>query len=137
MDTKVKFICCDMPDANELTINIFGALAQWERKRISERTTEALKQLKKKGVKLGTPGNFTVEVRKQGPLKIKENAISNPNNQKAKKLIGLLNKEGKTLRKIAEELNESGFKTSRGGSFRPEQVRRLIVKDLTKKNENF
>src|ERR1700744_180593 len=28
MDTKVKFICCDMPDANEITIHIFGDLAQ-------------------------------------------------------------------------------------------------------------
>jgi len=25
---KVKFVCCDLPDANELTINIFGSLAQ-------------------------------------------------------------------------------------------------------------
>ena len=46
MDTKMKFICADMPDANELTIHIFAALAQWERKRISERTKGAMAQLK-------------------------------------------------------------------------------------------
>ena len=125
MDAKVKFICVDMPEASELTIHIFAALAQWERKRISERTTDALKQLKKRGVKLGTPENFTEKVRLLGPVRLKEKAITNPNNQKAKKLIGLLYKEGKSLREIAIELNESGFKTSRGGSFRPEQVRRL------------
>ena len=28
MDAKVRFICADMPDANELTIHIFAALAQ-------------------------------------------------------------------------------------------------------------
>lgn len=126
MDTKVRFICCDMPDANELTISIFGALAQWERQRIADRTRLALQELKKRGVKLGTPENFTDKVRKMGVRKIKEIAISNPNNQKAKKVINLLHKNGKSLREIAIELNEAGFKTSRGGCFAPEQVRRLI-----------
>lgn len=126
MDTKVRFICCDMPDANELTISIFGALAQWERQRIAERTRLALQALKKRGVKLGRPENFTDSVRVMGVKKIKEIAESNPNNQKAKKVISLLHKNGKSLREIAFELNDAGFKTSRGGNFAPEQVRRLI-----------
>jgi DNA invertase Pin-like site-specific DNA recombinase len=128
MDTKVKFICADMPDANELTIHIFGALAQWERKKISERTKAAMEQLKKRGKKLGTPANFSDEVRKLGPVKMTEIANANPNNQKAKKLINLLNRDGKSLRQIAFELNEAGFKTSQGNQFQPEQVRRLINK---------
>lgn len=126
MDTKVRFICCDMPDANELTISIFGALAQWERQRIADRTRLALQELKKRGVKLGTPENFTDRVRKMGVKKIIQMAESNPNNQKAKKVINLLHNNGKSLREIAIELNEAGFKTSRGGNFAPEQVRRLI-----------
>lgn len=126
MDTKVRFICCDMPDANELTISIFGALAQWERQRIADRTRLALQELKKRGVKLGTPQNFTDKVRNMGVKKIIQMAESNPNNQKAKKVINLLHKNGKSLREIAIELNEAGFKTSRGGYFAPEQVRRLI-----------
>lgn len=126
MDTKVKFICCDMPDANELTISIFGALAQWERQRIADRTRSALQALKARGVKLGTPSNFTDKVKEMGPAKLKQIASSNPNNQKAGKVINLLHKNGKTLREIAVELNEAGFKTSRGSNFGPEQVRRLI-----------
>lgn len=128
MDTKVKFICCDMPDANELTISIFGALAQWERQRIGERTRSALHALKAKGVKLGKPENFTEKVRMMGPAKLKEVAASNPNNQKAKKVINLLYKNVRSLREIAEELNEAGFKTSQGCIFKPEQVRRLLLK---------
>jgi DNA invertase Pin-like site-specific DNA recombinase len=127
MDTKVKFICADMPDANELTIHIFGALAQWERKKISSRTKDALQQLKKRK-KLGTPENFTDAVRQMGPRKRTEIANSNANNQKARKVINLLNKNGKSLREIAIELNEAGFKTSKGNQFGPEQVRRLISK---------
>jgi DNA invertase Pin-like site-specific DNA recombinase len=130
MDTKVRFICCDMPDANELTIHIFGALAQWERKRISSRTKEALAALKARGTSLGTPENFTDAVRKMGPLKLKQIALSNPHNQKAKKVINLLSRNGKSLREIATELNEAGFKTARGNHFGPEQVRRLITKSI-------
>jgi len=128
MDTKVPFVCCDMPDANELTISIFGALAQWERVRIGDRTRSALQALKARGKKLGSPENFTQAVRQMGPLKMTEKANLNSNNQKAKKVINLLSKNGKSLREIAVELNEAGFKTSKGNQFGPEQVRRLINK---------
>ena len=125
IDTKVKFICADMPDANELTIHIFGALAQWERKRISSRTKDALAELRKRGKKLGSPQNFTDNVRKMGPKKMTDKANSNPNNLKSKKLVQLLSRDGKSLRQIANELNEAGFRTSQGKYFKPEQVRRL------------
>ena len=51
---KIKFICCDMPEANNLTINLMRVLAEWERKQISKRTKEALKALKARGKKLGS-----------------------------------------------------------------------------------
>jgi len=127
MDAKVKFLCCDMPDANELTIHIFAALAQWERVRIADRTRTALAALKARGKRLGTPKNFTDEVRKMGPARVRQIASENPNNQKAKKVVNLLSRNGKNLREIAVELNEAGFKTSKGSQFRPEQVRRLIT----------
>jgi len=123
---KVKFVCCDLPDANELTINIIGAMAQSERKLISERTKSALGQLKKRGVKLGSPENLTNEARLKGAMKMIEKSIKNDNNIKARKVIHLLKSNGMTLREIANELNESGFKTAKGLSFQPEQVRRLL-----------
>lgn len=126
MDAKIKFVCTDMPDANELTIHIFAALAQWERVRIGERTRAALAALKARGKRLGKPENFTEGVRKMGPEKMKQIADNNPNNLKAKKVINLLHDNGKTLREIAFELNEAGFKTSKGHNFGPEQVRRLL-----------
>lgn len=122
---KVKFVCCDLPDANELTIHIIGAMAQNERERISQRTKDALSQLKKRGVQLGSPANLTKQARKKGSLKMKEKATLNPNNIKAKKVILLLKENGMTLREITKELNESGFKTSTNCLFQPEQVRRL------------
>src|SRR5262245_39391254 len=39
-DSKVPFVCCDMPGATNLTIGIYAEMAQWERERISERTRD-------------------------------------------------------------------------------------------------
>lgn len=55
MRGDVKFVCSDMPQANELTIHIMAAIAQHERKMISVRTKESLAVLKNRGVKLGIP----------------------------------------------------------------------------------
>ena len=52
---KVKFVCADMSDANDLTIHVIAAIAQHERKMISERTTAALAAAKRRGKVLGNP----------------------------------------------------------------------------------
>ena len=41
-ESHVKFVCADMPEANELTVHLLAAIAQHERKLISERTRAAL-----------------------------------------------------------------------------------------------
>src|SRR4030095_6309592 len=64
-DTGVNFVCCDMPEANTLTIGIMAVMAQDERERISRRTKDALAVLKKRGVKLGNPKNLTDKARKK------------------------------------------------------------------------
>lgn len=126
MDNKVRFICCDMPDANEMTIHIFASLAQWERKKISERTTGALQELKKRGVKLGNPQNLTSKAQAAGAAAVSKKAAENPNNKQAAYVIKLLQSTGKSLTEIAKELNEAGYKTSQGKEFKPMQVSRLI-----------
>lgn len=126
MESRVKFVCCDMPDANELTIHIFAALAQWERDTISKRTVAALKALKERGVRLGKPENFSYAARKKGALRMKENAAANTGNQQARAMAELMRNNGDTLEAIADKLNALGMKTSRGGLFKPTQVSRLL-----------
>lgn len=133
-DSNVNFICCDMPDANSVTIGILAVLAQEERERTSQRTKIALEELRKKGIKLGTPENLTLEARRKGTLKVIQNAINNPNNKKATAIIVLLRKEKLSYRKIAAKLNADGFKTRRGKEFSASQV--LILHDRFLKNQN-
>ena len=51
----VKFVAVDMPEANEMVVTIIAAVAQAERRMISERTKAALAAATARGVKLGTP----------------------------------------------------------------------------------
>lgn len=125
MDSHIKFVCCDMPQANEFTIHIFAALAQQERKLISERTKAALKAKKEQGLQLGKPENLTNEARAKGVQAIKEKAAANQNNSRAKELISVYKEKGLSWSKIAEKLNNAGFKTAKGGTFQAVQVQRL------------
>ena len=60
-DSGAKFIACDMPEANTLTIGLLAAMAQHERELISERTKAALAAKKARGFVLGSPQNLTPE----------------------------------------------------------------------------
>jgi len=124
-DSGVKFKCVDMPEANSVTIGIMAVLAQDERERISHRTKVALAALKAKGVKLGKPENLTDEARRRSIEARKKKANSNEHNTKATSLIKALRSNGASFRDIAQELNDSGFKTSRDSYFSAMTVKRL------------
>ena len=128
MDSKVKFKAVDFPEANELTIHILSAIAQHEAKIISSRIVDALAVKKRKGEVMGTPGNLTYNDRLKGIEVIKQNAINNENNSKALAYVQKAIQTKYTLQSIANELNRSQFKTSKGKSFTPMQVSRLIDK---------
>ena len=124
LESGVKFVCCDMPTANELTIHIYSAIAQDEAKRISTRTREALQVLKDRGVQLGTPENLTQEARLKGANAMRTKATENRNNKLARAFLKLLTG---SLTSMASQLNESGFKTAKNKSFSPMQVKRLLT----------
>ena len=64
MDQGVSLVVAEMPHATEFQLHIFAALAQEERRLISERTKAALAQAKKRGTKLGQNGRILAKVRK-------------------------------------------------------------------------
>ena len=127
MNSGIKFIAVDMPSATELTIHIYSAIAEDEAKRISKRTKDALAVKKAQGIKLGSPQNLTNEAREKAVMSIKSKALNNENNIRAKAMINLLKSQGFNLQTIANKLNASGFKTSKGNEFKPMQIKRLLT----------
>jgi DNA invertase Pin-like site-specific DNA recombinase len=131
-ESKVKFVCCDMPDANELTIHIFASLAAWERQQISDRTKKALAAARKRGVKLGNPngaralkrarrGNAAaVAMLKAGADRRADDVMPIVNDIRASGVTSLLG--------IADELNARGILTARGGQWYATTVRNLLAR---------
>lgn len=136
MESKVDFICADMPTANKLTIHIMAAMAEHEGKVISERTKAALTQAKIRGVKLGShrEGHWEgkEQLRLNGLAKGREQAAKSNKTKKIEAYSDLVpqiieyKKSGKTLQQIANILNDSGHKTRRGKSWSHVQILRLL-----------
>ncbi|GAA4493325.1 recombinase family protein [Hymenobacter ginsengisoli] len=125
-DSGVDFVCCDMPDANTLTVGLFAVLAQHERETISKRTIDALAAKKARGTQLGSPQNFTRAVIAQGQAAMQRNAREHQANRQAAQLAELLRAKGQTLWQIATKLNEAGYRTRRGKAFQATTVQRLL-----------
>ena len=121
---KYKIIFCDHPTMGTLEQSIYFGMAQQEREYISQRTKAALKALKSKGVKLGAPNpHFTHNMRSMAISRRKSNSVNNEANRKAYAIVSIMS--GNWSDK-ARFLNNNGFKTPRGGIWRPQQVQRLV-----------
>jgi DNA invertase Pin-like site-specific DNA recombinase len=126
-DSGVDFMCCDMPDANALTVGLFAVLAQHERETISKRTKDALAAKKARGAQLGNPRNMTPAITQQGQAAMQRNAHEHQANRQAAQLAELLRAKEQTLWEIATALNVAGYRTRRGKAFHATTVRRLLV----------
>jgi DNA invertase Pin-like site-specific DNA recombinase len=131
-DSGARFVAADMPEANELTVHIMGAVAQAERKAISTRTREALQAAKARGVTLGNP-NGAEALRRAGrgnaaavqALK----AGANGHAANLAPIIAHLKAEGFTsLRELAGALNDRRMLAPRGGRWHPTSVRNLLAR---------
>ncbi len=129
-ESGVKFVCCDMPEANELTVHLFAAIAQHERKMISARTKAALEAAKRRGQKLGNP-NGARALRGHGNgaavemIKAKAREFA----EDVEPIIGDIRAGGvSSYRGIAAELNARGILTPRHGQWTATSVRRLVAR---------
>ncbi len=112
----IEFVVAENPDMTELTVHIFAAMAQHERKLISTRTKDALAMAKKKGTILGNPV-FKIGKQIEGSgdttnARKKRTALADDYATKITTEIDTIRNDGYTsLRAIAKELNNRGFKT--------------------------
>lgn len=123
--SKVDFTCCDMPEANTLTIGMMVVLAQYERELISERTKEGLAAAKARGTKLGNPHLHLVRNSDTTAATQAAAEKAEERNAQVRELITKFEAEAGTalsLRKLAQRLNDAGYTTARGKQFRATQV---------------
>jgi DNA invertase Pin-like site-specific DNA recombinase len=121
MESKVRFVACDMPEANELTIHIMAAFAEHEAKRISQRTKDALAVAKARGALLG----------KAGAANLRPNIEERKRNadafvEKLRPLFNGMKARGLSQRAIVAELNSVGVPAPKGGVWMLSQVQRVI-----------
>lgn len=130
MDGGVEFVACDMPHANRLTLHIMAAMAEYERRVISDRTKAALAAAKARGVKMGNPNGATHLL-----VHCRAAAARSAVTRRAKALgtaaalasiLDELRSQGITgASATAAELNKRGIPTARGGCWQPAQVQRV------------
>ena len=121
MESKVKFVACDLPEANQLTIHIMAAFAEHEARRISERTRDALAAAKARGVILGASGPANLKRHIQ-----ERQAASSAFNARLMPLLNGFMTQGMTRRTMVAQLNDLGIKAPRGGAWSLGQVQRVM-----------
>jgi DNA invertase Pin-like site-specific DNA recombinase len=142
-DGDVPIIFGDLPEvdgsaASRLIIQMMANIAEFERRRIGERTKEALAELKAKGVQLGTPANLGYDDRVKGAhiSAEKVRALAVEQMSDVAEVAIPMRKEGRTLAEIATYLNENEYLTRNGGAWTPTQVKRVIDRAVTEKLSN-
>jgi DNA invertase Pin-like site-specific DNA recombinase len=118
MESGVQFVCADMPEANELTLHIMAAMAQYESRKISERTKEALAQAKLRGVHLGNPLLHLINKPRRG----KADAFA----ERLRPILEGFTACGMTQRRMVEELNQLGVKTPLNKRWHLPQLNRTL-----------
>jgi DNA invertase Pin-like site-specific DNA recombinase len=126
MAHKVPFIVTELgADADPFMLHLYAALAQKERALISQRTREALKAAKERGVTLGNPRlddirGLAAEATRAEAARYAANVLP---------VIKEIQAAGaKSLRAIAAALTARGVPTARGGTWNAMQVRNLLLR---------
>lgn len=123
IESGVEFVAADMPQANKVMIQMHAVMAEWERDQISKRTRDALAAAKARGVKLGVAGPANL----RHVLQQRQTAA----NQYAKKMRGVLlglKARGLSQRAMADELNQLGLASPRGGRWHLPTVQRVMAR---------
>ncbi len=154
--SKIRFVACDNPYANELTIDILVAVAADEARRISERTKAALRAYRdgrhvSKRIKALYPGGVPQDIvdatggklgshlpQCRGHITAAARDRGRANSAAKRKAAAIaamsdlvpemkkLWEGGKPLTAIAKHLNEEKQPTRRGGTWSATQVKRVL-----------
>lgn len=146
-EADVDFIEALSPNDSKFSKGIKFMVAKEEAERISRNTKKALQVIKDKiargethisksgniVTKLGSSTGLPDHAIEKSKAVRKKIALEDPNNRKAGMLITTMKDNGASFYKICKELNNAGFKTSRGNNFSQPQVKRLYERYTTTK----
>lgn len=129
MESGVRFVAVDMPQATDMTIHILASVAQGEAKAISDRTRVALAAARARGTQLGGLRENSASIHEQGTARSiavrRERAV-----KRAMDLMPVIEQakaEGAaTLTAIASVLNARRIPAPRGGAWSTIQLRRVL-----------
>jgi DNA invertase Pin-like site-specific DNA recombinase len=118
MTHRTPFIVAELgADCDPFMLHLYAALAEKERRLISQRTRDALAAKKAQGVKLG--GLNAKGIANRDEAKARAEAL--------RPILAELQAAGVTkLRQIAAALNDRGIETARGGQWSAVQVARVL-----------
>jgi DNA invertase Pin-like site-specific DNA recombinase len=124
LESGVQFVAADMPEADRTFLQMAAVFAEWEARKISERTKSALQAARERGTKLGSPNPLLGSKKGAEALVAKGNLF-------AQKVAPVLNdivaRVGTNLREIAHELELRGVKTAKGcDQWHPATVGKLM-----------
>ncbi|MGI3902339.1 MAG: recombinase family protein [Janthinobacterium lividum] len=125
MVQRVPFLVAELgSDVDPFMLHIYAALAEKERRMISERTRAALQARKKQGTQLGNRTNLR-EAQAKGSARVAEEALRFAEN--VLPIIERIRSSGITsMRGIAAVLDARGVRTARGGKWKAMQVGTVV-----------
>src|SRR3979490_1940827 len=126
MAQRVPFIVAELGrDADPFMLHLYAALAEKERRLISERTRAALQAKKASGAKLGNPTNLCIA----GSMgRIAQAQVADEFATNLMPAIQAMRNAGAlTLSEIASALNARGARPARGGKWHRSSVRNLLA----------
>lgn len=103
-----------------LVLNVLGAVSQWEREAIGERTSVAMRHMSERGEYVGGAPRYGYSLTQDGrleALEAEQAAICEARSLRA---------SGLSLRAVASRLEAQGFRTRTGRSFAPVQIGRMV-----------
>lgn len=133
MEQGIGLVVAEMPNATDFQLHIFAALAQEERRLISERTRNALAEAKKRGVVLGANGRLLAKRHKEDAEKHVRSIMP---------FLQPMIDNGTSFSEMARLLNLANFSAPRGGSFSAQQAKNACriakrlsaISDITAEN---
>ena len=124
LNSKVDFVCIDMPQANTMTIGFMSVIAQNYRDQVSANTKRALARKKENGDKLGKVINL-VKHRDKGRITHKQNC-SKFATDKLQMIKGFMSTGVTSYKGLADLLNKHQVPTMRAKKWYPTTIKNIL-----------